>query len=154
MPNVTFNGNTYSCAKAFKGPDYIHLVDSDGAMTIAFDGVTDFSGFSITDGNWSTPSSANCCVAMINEDGTIVRGGRAANTIVLTVSGWSDNAQTVSLSEMTSTKNVIVSPAPDSYKRYSEAGVYCSAQGNGTLTFRCIDIPIEDLEANILIIGG
>lgn len=82
MPNVTFNGNTYSCVTAYKGPDYVHLVDGDGTLVVAFDGVTDFSGFSITNGNWSTTSDKNCHLAIFGEGGAILRGKTADSAII------------------------------------------------------------------------
>lgn len=91
MPNVTFNGNTYSCTKAYKGSDFIRLVDENGVLIVAFDGVSDFSGFSIADGSWSVPSEKNCCLATFNEDGTISRGGTVISSTVGTYTHSSGN---------------------------------------------------------------
>ena len=44
MPTVTYNDETYTCTTALKGTDCIHLLDSEGAMMVAFDGITDFRG--------------------------------------------------------------------------------------------------------------
>lgn len=75
MATVTYLGETYECATALKGADYIHLLDENGDMTAAFDGITDFSGFEITSGSWATPASDNdCYLAVIRDDGTIGRG--------------------------------------------------------------------------------
>ena len=75
MPNVTYGGTTYPCAKALKGPDYIHLLDSDGCMIVAFDGVKDFSGFTI-DTDWTAPTpEGECYLAVIGDDGVIRKGG-------------------------------------------------------------------------------
>ena len=41
----------------------------------------------------------------------------------------------------------------DSYMTYAEAGVRCTAQGAGTLTFACETAPTEDVVANVLILG-
>lgn len=79
-------------------------MDSSGLVIAAFDGVTDFSGFVISDGNWVTPSPANDHLAVISEDGTVDNGGKIANSVTLTAAGWSDNLQTVALAGMTGTK--------------------------------------------------
>ena len=72
MPTVTYNSETFTCTTALKGADYIHLLDSSGNMLVSFDGVVDFSGFSITDGAWATPTEEDLCpIAVIEDDGTI-----------------------------------------------------------------------------------
>lgn len=74
MATVTFLGESYECATAIKGDDYIHLLDANGVMIAAFDGVTDFSPFSITGGEWSEPAAASDChLAVVREDGTVVK---------------------------------------------------------------------------------
>ena len=116
MPNVTFNGDTYSCAVAYKGQDYVHLVDSNGNMIASFDGVSDFSRFTIANGSWTSPAADHDChVAVIREDGGIGKGGHRCSTllgffkgasITLPASGWVSSSvataeQTVSVSGMT-----------------------------------------------------
>ena len=82
MATVTYNGESYSCATAIKGDDYIHLLNDAGIMCAAFDGITDFSLFEITDGAWTDPKSHNDChVAVIREDGTIAAGGHTCRDI-------------------------------------------------------------------------
>ena len=74
MPNVTYGGTTYPCAKALKGADYIHLLDSNGTLISAFDGITDVSGLSI-DTDWTIPTPNNdCYLAVIGDDGIIRKG--------------------------------------------------------------------------------
>ena len=77
-----------------------------------------------------------------------------SSTVTLTSSGWSSNSQTVSVSGMASTLDIVVSPAPASQEAWGKAGVYCSAQGAGTLTFTCKSAPTTNLTANILILRG
>ena len=75
MPNVTYLGTTYPCAKALKGDDYIHLLDSNGVLIVAFDGIKDFSGFTI-DTDWTAPTPNNeCYIAVIGDDGVVRKGG-------------------------------------------------------------------------------
>ena len=76
-------------------------------------------------------------------------------TATLTAAGWDANAktQTVSVAGVTATANCIITAAPDSYMAYAEAGVRCTAQGAGTLTFACETVPTADVAANVLILG-
>ena len=81
-------------------------------------------------------------------------GKHTSSTVTLTSSGWSSNSQTVSVSGMTATLDIVVSPAPASQEAWGKAGIYCSAQGAGTLTFTCKSAPTTNLTANILILRG
>lgn len=76
-------------------------------------------------------------------------------SVTLPASGWDADAktQTVNVSGVTASANCIITSAPDSYMAYAEAGVRCTAQGAGTLTFACETVPSEDLTANVLILG-
>lgn len=76
-------------------------------------------------------------------------------TATLTASGWDADAktQTVSVAGVTATANCIITAATDSYMAYAEAGVRCTAQGAGTLTFACETVPTADVTANVLILG-
>lgn len=70
--------------------------------------------------------------------------------ITLTVAGWSNNSQTVTVSGVTANNAVVVSPMPDSYLSYGEFGVYCSAQATNSLTFVCDSAPDVALTVNVL----
>ena len=70
----------------------------------------------------------------------------------LTVSGWVDNTQTVEVDGVTSNNTLIVASAPENYEAYSKAGVYCSAQAVGSMTFTCKSVPATDLNANVMIL--
>ena len=76
-------------------------------------------------------------------------------SVTLRASGWNANAktQTVSVAGVTATANCIITAAPDSYMAYAKAGVRCTAQGAGTLTFACETVPTADVAANVLIPG-
>ena len=76
-------------------------------------------------------------------------------SVTLRASGWNANAktQTVSVAGVTATANCIITAAPDSYMAYAKAGVRCTTQGAGTLTFACETVPTADVAANALIIG-
>lgn len=94
----------------------------------------------------------------LRNDGTwqeVGGGGVSMSTATasLATSGWSSNQKTVSVSGVTASNNVIVSPAPASMTAWAAAGVYCSAQGAGTLTFTCSTVPTSALTANVLILS-
>ena len=87
--------------------------------------------------------------------GTDYAGPSVGVSVTLSASGWDADAktQTVSVSGVTATANCIITAAPNSYMAYAEAGVRCTAQGAGTLTFACETVPTADVAANVLILG-
>jgi hypothetical protein len=72
----------------------------------------------------------------------------------VTGSGGGFLTQTVSLSGITSSSIVWVSPEPygDNVEDYADAKVYCSGQGNGILTFNTIGTPTisADIDVNVV----
>lgn len=76
-----------------------------------------------------------------------------ATTASLPAASWSSNAQTVSVTGVTASNHVIVTPAPASFVEWGECSVRCTAQGAGTLTFACEEVPTNALAANVLIVG-
>ena len=73
-------------------------------------------------------------------------------SITLLSGGWSSNTQTVNVQGVTETNLVIVSPNGNPAD-YASAGIYCSAQGSGTLTFTCTTVPTSDIVVNIVVEG-
>ena len=55
MPILTFLGESYSCARAQKGGDYVRLLDDNNEIVFFADGITDFSSYVLTGGEWETP---------------------------------------------------------------------------------------------------
>lgn len=83
MAVVKYLDNSIECAKALKGDDYVHLLDSNGNMIAAFDGISDFSGFSISGGSWATPTADHYCyLAVMKDDGTIGKGGHKCSDVL------------------------------------------------------------------------
>lgn len=74
-------------------------------------------------------------------------------SVILPASGWKNNSQTINVSNVTDRSLVVIAPAPAYRKTYQEADVYCSAQGAGTLTFACEEVPGGNLNVNIQIIN-
>lgn len=82
MATVTYNGASYACDKALKGTDFIHLLDANGNLTHAFDGVADFTKFTISGGSWTTPAEADdCYLATIGEDGRMQKSSHKSSEI-------------------------------------------------------------------------
>ena len=83
MATVTHMNVDYSCATAIRGDDYVHLLNEDGEMTVAFDAISDFKDFSITDGDWTSPTADhNCYVAVVKDDGTMGKGNHKCSDIL------------------------------------------------------------------------
>jgi len=74
-------------------------------------------------------------------------------TVSLVVANWSNNSQTVTATGVTASNNVIVSPAPASIDNYVAAGIKCTAQGSGTLTFTCTTTPSTAISVNVVILS-
>lgn len=77
----------------------------------------------------------------------------AAAAAALPASGWASGTQTVQVEGVTQDNIVLVTAAPDCFTQYNGAGVYCSAQGAGTLTFAASKVPTVDLTAQVLILS-
>lgn len=78
------------------------------------------------------------------------QSGREIVTSRRFVAGWTDGEQTVAVLGVTADATVIIGGDPGS--DYNEFEVYCSGQGNGTLTFTAPYQPNGDLTANAVIL--
>lgn len=77
-----------------------------------------------------------------------------AVTAVLSVAGWSGNQQTVSVSGVPANTNIPVftAPIPNDIPAYNDAGIICTAQGDGTLTFTCETAPTTAITINVVVL--
>ena len=91
-------------------------------------------------GTWATPAKGNTATT---------------RTASLAVASWNTTNKTisVSVSGVTASNLVEVSPAPASWSVASAAGVYCSAQAANSLTFTCSSIPTAAITVNVVIWG-
>lgn len=80
-------------------------------------------------------------------------GWSSTITVTLASANRSSKSITVSATGVTASNTVIVSPAPSDIADYADCGVYCSAQGSGTLTFGCSDTPSNDIDVNVVILS-
>lgn len=81
-------------------------------------------------------------------------GGASITQMQVTLldSDWDAyNQQSVTVTGMTATKPVVVSPDYSSYDEYAESGVKCMAQSTDSLDFECDTIPNASLTVNLLI---
>ena len=72
--------------------------------------------------------------------------------ITLTSGGWSDDSYTATVSGVTSSNSVIVTPIPSDIEEYVAAGIICASQGTNSLTFSCVSAPEENIEVNVMIV--
>ena len=77
---------------------------------------------------------------------------REVTTATLSTGSWSNKTQAVTVTGVTATNTVFVTPAPASLSAYGNAGVYCSAQAANSLTFTCETVPSANLTVNIIIL--
>ena len=71
-------------------------------------------------------------------------------TVTLATANWSSNTQTVNVTGITATGVVFVSPDPTDQADYTSAGIICTAQAAGTLTFTCDSVPSGDIDVNVV----
>ena len=73
-------------------------------------------------------------------------------TVTLDANAWSEKQQIIELDSVTADNTVIVGSHPDNNTMYAAMGVYCSGQGEGTITFTCFETPEENLRVNVIIL--
>ena len=78
---------------------------------------------------------------------------KSSITVTLLANSWSNNEQTVSATWVTTTNDVIIAPAPDSYSAYASNSIFCLEQGSGSLKFICREVPSGDVNVNVLILS-
>lgn len=74
--------------------------------------------------------------------------------VTLTAAGWSDNSQTVSVPGVVASETaqeITPIPAMASQEAYYQAEIQATAQGDGTLTFTCGDVPGSDLTVYVVV---
>ena len=70
-------------------------------------------------------------------------------TVTIQPGDWQDMACTKQVEGVTADSVVRCGAAPSSEIAASEAHVYCSAQGAGTLSFACVAVPTAAVTLNI-----
>ena len=74
----------------------------------------------------------------------------------LLVAGWgsTNKTQTINVTGVTASNTVFVAPDSASQEVWGKAGIVCTAQAAGSLTFACKSVPTAAVTANIVILGG
>ena len=132
-------------------PGLIVGSDEDGTVFAETDGTGSVKGWdtltnqvTTIDGEVQTAQS-DITALQSNKQNTIT-----AVTVSLTVAGWASNQQTVSATNVTASNIVWVSPAPASFTTYGQAGIYASAQADGTITFTCKSVPSTAISVEVV----
>ena len=93
----------------------------------------------------------------VDSSGTLalnnIQAQHASLSVAIATSDWSNKTATKSVSGVTASNTVIVSPASASYEAYGEAQVRATAQGTNQLTFTCTDVPSSSLTVNVAILN-
>lgn len=76
-----------------------------------------------------------------------------ALTLALPASGWSENVLTAAAAAISVGSHLIITPSPDCFDAWCEAGIRATEQREGSLVFGCSAQPSTDLTANVLIVG-
>lgn len=71
------------------------------------------------------------------------------------VSSWNTSTKKIILgfTGVTSSNTIIVGPAPTSQDEWSKCQIWCTAQGNGTITLQCKTIPSKKITVNVIILN-
>lgn len=132
-------------------PGLIVGSDEDGTVFAETDGTGSVKGWDTLTTQVTTIDGE---VQTAQSDITALQSGKqntiTAVTVTLTVAGWADNQQTVSVSNVTASNIVWVSPAPTSFTVYGEAGIRATAQGAGTITFQCTTVPTAEITVEVV----
>lgn len=73
-------------------------------------------------------------------------------TATLAAADWSSNTQIVNVTGMTADGVVFVNPTPANQSAYTDAGILCTAQAAGSLTFTCDTVPSADITVTVVML--
>lgn len=103
--------------------------------------------------DWVAQNPSGSVTSVNGMTGAVVTD--TARTALLYTSSWTQSGnyytKTVSVTGVTATNTIQVSPDPEYYEDWAECAMRASAQGTNTITFKCKTIPTRTLTANILI---
>lgn len=76
--------------------------------------------------------------------------------ITLKKTGWANQKNTVNVENVVGDSEkchvtVVAAPEEENFVAYSDAVVRCVSQGEGTLTFSCVEVPEMDLKVNVAV---
>ena len=139
--NITSAGDITTTATIASGDRIV--INDESASTVTNSSITFGTAtttFLANNGTWQTPAKGSTATT---------------RTASLAVASWNTSTKqiTVTVSGVTASNLVEVSPAPASWSVASAAGVYCSAQAANSLTFKCSSIPTAAITVNVVIWG-
>lgn len=156
-----------SAAVGIKSMSITSTGEGTASVSITFSDGTEssfeYNTSAIADGTITTGKLTSGFVLPVAKGGTGATAAAAARTSLgaqqthttttasLPASGWSNKTRSVSVTGVTASNTVFCSPAAASWAVYNDCGVRCSAQGSGTLTFTCEDVPASTLTVNVVI---
>ena len=85
--------------------------------------------------------------------GTLIApAGNDKTIITLLAANWDAETltNTVSNKMITAEVDIIISPVPEFFDAYGNAGVRAVTQAEGSITFKCKTVPTEDLNVQLL----
>ena len=92
-----------------------------------------------------------------NVETTLVNALPTSLTVTLTAAGWTQSGgvwtQDATVTNMNTTKSVIVQPNTETVVAYGNAGVVCSAQATNKLTFTATTQPTTDIKVDVVHMG-
>lgn len=107
-----------------------------------------------SDANTFKVANNNGNFEIMSADGTVptARLTKVNTTATLAAAGWSNSSQTVNITGMTADGVVLVSPTPANQSAYTSAGILCTAQAAGSLTFTCDTVPSADITVTVVML--
>lgn len=117
-------------------------------------GLVDTYTITYTNGTTSTFTVTNGAKGDTGSQGPAGSLTSAGATATLEAQNWSGTplTQTVPVQNVAANSNVIIAPAPASRGVYAAAGIACTAQSLGYLTFTADSQPSADVTVNLLIL--
>ena len=75
-----------------------------------------------------------------------------SGTYTAAAADWSSHENTVTVSGLLTTDDIIVSPSSTDYYTWRDNGVYCKTQSAGSVTLGCESDPSADITFNVLVV--
>ena len=157
-----YNGTTWIKVESGQIPAFTNesagLIKGNGSeagtVFAEADGTGSVNGWDTLTGNVATnTSNIGTMQGQITQLQTDVAGKQedlTPVTVMLTVAGWSSSQQTQPATNVTADNIVWVSPTPESFDAYGEAGIRAIAQGAGTITFQCKTVPTVEITVEVV----
>lgn len=155
--NITRVGTTTTTRYFWTAGEVVDFVYDGTNFVMSNKGVATTTYYGETKLSDSTASTSTSLAATANAvktayDLAATKSEITTTTASLTSTGWSSNSKTVSVTGVTASNSVLVTPAPASMDDYANCGIKCTAQAAGTLTFSCTTVPSSTITVNVMII--